>query len=95
MTSQKESSNEYGNYVIKLETARQCPVIVGNGIIGGVGEYFDFSPYSGIALLTDTGVLKLHGQTAIKALEATGKKVSLLTLPAGEKTKSLKTAERG
>jgi 3-dehydroquinate synthase len=92
MTSQKESSTEY---IIKLETARRCPIVVGNGILGRLGGYFDFSPYSGIALLTDTTVLKLHGQVAIKALEAAGKKVSMLTLPVGERAKSLNTVERG
>jgi 3-dehydroquinate synthase len=92
MTSQKEGSAEY---VIKLETARRCPIIVGNGILGRLGGYFDLSPYSGIALLTDNTVLKLHGQRVIKALEATGKKVSLLILPVGERVKSLKTVERG
>jgi 3-dehydroquinate synthase len=88
----KESTAEY---VIKLETARRCPIVVGNGIINQLGDYFDFSEYSGIALLTDKTILKLYGQRSIKALEATGKKVSLLTLPAGERAKSLKTVERG
>jgi len=88
----KESTAEY---VIKLETARRCPIVVGDGIINQLGDYFDFSGYSGIALLTDTTIQKLYGQRVIKALEATGKKVSLLTLPVGEKTKSLNTIERG
>jgi 3-dehydroquinate synthase len=92
MTSQKESSAEY---IIKLETARRCPIIIGDGITGRLGDYFDFSPYSSIALLTDTIVKKLYGQRVKKALAATGKKVSLLTLPVGERAKSLKTVERG
>jgi 3-dehydroquinate synthase len=92
MTSQKESSAEY---IIKLETARRCPIIIGDGITVRLGDYFDFSPYSSIALLTDTTVKKLYGQRVKKALAATGKKVSLLTLPVGERTKSLRTAERG
>ena len=95
MTSQKESSAEYGRHVIKLETARRCPIVVGNGILGRLGSYFDLSGYSGIALLTDTGVEKLHGQSLLQALKATGEKVSLLALPVGEKTKSLNTVERG
>jgi len=95
MTGQKENSAEYGRHIIKLETARHCPIIVGNGILGRLGGYFDFSGYSAVALLTDKTVLKLHGQSVIKALETTGKKVSLLTLPVGEKTKSLNIIERG
>jgi 3-dehydroquinate synthase len=82
-------------YIIKLETVRRCPVTIGDGIIGRLGDYFDISPYSGIALITDTNVQKLYGQAVMKALGATGKKVSLLTLPVGERAKSLKTVERG
>lgn len=82
-------------YIIKLKTVRRCPIIIGDGIIGRLSDYFDFSPYSGIALLTDAIVKKLYGQMVIEALEATGKKVSLLTLPVGERAKSLRTVERG
>ncbi len=92
MTSQKESSAEY---IIKLETVRRCPITIGDGITGRLGDYFDFSPYSSIALLTDTTVKKLYGQRVKKALEATGKKLSLLTLPLGERAKSLRIVERG
>ncbi|NQT30704.1 MAG: 3-dehydroquinate synthase [Deltaproteobacteria bacterium] len=92
MMSRKENSTEY---VIKLETVRRCPIVVGDGIINQLERYFDFSGYSGIALLTDTTVQKLYGQRVMKALEATGKKMSLLTLPVGERAKSLNTVERG
>lgn len=90
--TEKESP---ADYIIKLDNTRRCPIIIGDGIINRLGEYFDLSPYSAVALLTDSTVLRLHGQTVIKSLEATGKKVSLLTLPAGERAKSLKTVERG
>jgi 3-dehydroquinate synthase len=82
-------------YIIKLETVRRCPVIVGDGIIDRLGDYFDISPYSGIVLITDNTVKKLYGQKVMKVLGAADKKVSLLTLPAGERVKSLKTIERG
>jgi len=82
-------------YIIKLETVRRCPVIIGDGIIGKLGDYFDLSPYSGVALITDSNIQKLYGHKVIKALGATGKKVSLLTLPTGERAKSLRTVERG
>ena len=95
MTSQKESSKEYGRHVIKLETVRRCPIVVGDGIINQLEQYFDFSGYSGIALLTDATVKKLYGKSVLAVLAATGKKVSLLTLPVGEKAKSLSTVERG
>jgi 3-dehydroquinate synthase len=92
MTSRKENSAEY---VIKLEKVKRCPIIIGDGIINQLEQYFDFSGYSSIALLTDTTVKKFYGQRVKKALETTGKKVSLLTLPLGERAKSLKTVERG
>jgi 3-dehydroquinate synthase len=92
MTSQKESSTEY---VIKLEAVRRCPIVVGDGILKQLRDYFDFSGYSGIVLTTDTIVKKLYGQSVLAILKATGKKVGLLTLPVGEKAKSLSTVERG
>jgi 3-dehydroquinate synthase len=90
--SQKKNTAEY---IIELETVRRCPIIIGEGITGRLGDYFDLSPYSGIALITDTTVQKLYGHKVMKALGATGKTVFLLTLPVGERTKSLRTVERG
>jgi 3-dehydroquinate synthase len=83
------------SHTIKLETSRFCPITVGDGIIERLVEYFDFSGYSGIVLITDTVVNRLYGQSVLAALKATGKKMSLLTLPTGERAKSLKTVERG
>jgi len=82
-------------YTIKLETVRRCPIIVGDGILNRLEQYFDFSGYSGIVLLTDTNVKRLYGQSVMKALRATGKKLFLLTLPVGERAKTLRQVERG
>jgi len=90
--SKRESPKEY---TIKLETVRQCPIIVGEGIINQLGRYFDFSGYSITVLITDTNVKRLYGQSVLQALKATGKRVSLFTLPVGERAKSLSTMERG
>ncbi len=95
MLARKESSTEYGRHIIKLETVKRCPIIVGDGILNGLEGYFDFSGYSGIVLITDTDLKRLYGQSVLPALKATGKKVSLFTLPVGEKAKSLSTVERG
>jgi len=83
------------SHIIKLETVRQCPIIVGDGIINQLEQYFDFSGYSSIVLITDTTVKKLYGQSVMKALKATGKRASLFTLPVGERVKSISTVERG
>ncbi len=93
--ARKESSTEYGSHIIKLETVKSCPIIIGDGIINQLEHYFDFSGYSAVVLITDSGVKRLYGQSVTKALEATGKKVSLFTLPLGERAKSLSTVERG
>jgi len=93
--ARKEGSTEYTRHVIKLETVKRCPIIVGDGILNGLEGYFDFSGYSSIVLITDTSVKRLYGQYVLKALNATGKKISLFTPPVGERAKSLSTVERG
>ena len=95
MPERKESSTEYGRHIIKIQTVKRCPIIVGDGIVNQLEQYFDFSGYSSIVLITDTTVKRLYGQDVLQALKATGKKVSLLTLPVGERAKSLSTVERG
>jgi 3-dehydroquinate synthase len=83
------------SHIIKLETVRHCPITVGDGILSELERYFDFRGYSSIVLITDTTVKRLYGQSVLPVLKATGKKVLLLALPVGEKTKSLSTVERG
>jgi 3-dehydroquinate synthase len=83
------------SHIIKLETVRQCPIIVGEGIINQLEQYFDFSSYSSLVLITDTSVKKLYGQRVMKALRATGKRVFIFTLPVGERAKSLRQVELG
>jgi len=83
------------SHIIKLKTSRQCPITVGEGIIKQLKDYFDFSGYSSLVLITDATVKKLYGQSVLATLRTTGKKVFLLTLPLGEKAKSLREVERG
>jgi 3-dehydroquinate synthase len=82
-------------YTIKLKTSRRCPIIVGEGILNRLEEYFDFSGYSSIVLITDTNVKRLYGQEVMKVLGATRKKLFLFTLPMGERAKSLRIIEGG
>jgi 3-dehydroquinate synthetase len=82
-------------HTIKLKTVRRCPIIVGEGILNRVEEYFDFSGYSSIVLITDNNVKRLYGKEVMKALGATGKRVLMFTLPVGERAKSLRIVERG
>jgi 3-dehydroquinate synthase len=83
------------SHIIKIETVKQCPIIVGDGIIKKLEKHFDFSGYSSVVLITDTTVKKLYGQDVLARLKATGKKGLLFVLPVGERAKSLSTAERG
>jgi 3-dehydroquinate synthase len=94
MNEQREHLKEYSR-VIRIETLRTCPITVGAKLIDYLGECFDFSGYSSIVLITDARVNKLYGQPVTAALQATGKRISVLTLPVGERTKSLRVAERG
>jgi hypothetical protein len=50
--------------VIRLETVRSCPIVVGCGVLGGLAGYFDFNIYSAIILITDVHVDRLYGQVA-------------------------------
>lgn len=80
---------------IEITATRRWEVTIGSGIIDRVGNYFDLQPYSSIALITDVATGRLYGERAISALEKGGKKVELLTVPRGEKSKSLPDVERG
>lgn len=93
--ARKVSPAKYATHVIKLTTVKQCPIVVGNGILNQLERYFDFSGYSSIVLITDTNVTRLYGQCVLQKLIAIGKKASLFTLPVGERAKSLSAVERG
>jgi 3-dehydroquinate synthase len=95
MPVRKENSIEYGRHVIKLETVKRCSIIVGDGILNQLEQYFDFSGYSTVIVITDASVKRLYGQYVLLTLKATGKRVSLFALPVRERAKSLSTAERG
>jgi 3-dehydroquinate synthase len=94
MMNKKEHLTEYSR-VIRVETVRTCPIIVGANLVNKLGEHFDFSGYSSIVLITDTGVNKLYRPSVTAALEATGRRLSALVLPVGERAKSLRMAEHG
>ncbi|MFC1871092.1 3-dehydroquinate synthase [Chloroflexota bacterium] len=93
MSVKREGSIRYSSQAIQLDTVRSWPIVVGAGILTQLEKHFDFSGYSSIILITDVNVAKLYGQTIQESLKGTGKKVHVLTLPPGEKTKSLRSAE--
>lgn len=92
-----DSSNnpvEYGHHEIRLDTTRSWPVMVGVGIAGELAGRFDFSGYTAIVLITDRNVARVYGGYVQQVLEASGKKVMVVVLPVGERTKSLRVVER-
>jgi len=80
---------------VEIRTIKAWSIFVGAGILGSLGDLFDFESYSGIVLINDTMTNKLYGQPVTETLEATGKRVIVFTVPRGENSKSLKEAERG
>jgi len=80
---------------VEIGVTKSCPIIIGAGIIGRLGDFFDFQPYSGIVLMTDTATNKLYGQQVVEVLKIIGERVLVFIIPRGENSKSLKEAERG
>jgi 3-dehydroquinate synthase len=93
--ARKESSTEHSRHTINIQTVKRCPIIVGDGILNRLEQYFDFGGYSSIILITDTNVKRLYGRGTLQILRVAGKRVLLFTLPVGERAKSLSTVERG
>ena len=83
------------SYVIRIQTVRSWPIIVGIEILNELEGLFDFSRYSSIVLVTDTMTKRLYGQCVMETLEVVGKRVLVFTIPVGEDSKSLKKVERG
>ena len=69
-------------------------IIVGNGILSHAGELAaEILPLGRCALVTDANVAPLYAETVSGSLEAAGFAPTLITIPAGEKSKSLSIAE--
>jgi 3-dehydroquinate synthase len=71
-----------------------CRVLVGPGLLTRTGELAREAGLRGAcAVITDENVGRLHGAAVLKSLEAAGYRAVLLTVPAGEKSKSLASVE--
>ncbi len=71
-----------------------CRVLVGPGLLTRTGEQAREAGLRGAcAVITDENVGRLHGAAVLKSLEAAGYRAVLLTVPAGEKSKSLASVE--
>ena len=73
---------------------RKCRVLVGPDLLARTGELARDSGLGGTcAVITDENVGPLHGAAVQNSLEAAGIRAVLLTVPAGEPSKCLATAE--
>lgn len=73
---------------------RSYPIYIGKGLLDSLGTRCAqvFKPRR-CAVITDSNVGKLYGERAVQSLAAAGFSPFLITLPAGEGTKSLKFVE--
>ncbi|MGA0849342.1 MAG: 3-dehydroquinate synthase family protein, partial [Chthoniobacterales bacterium] len=73
---------------------QSCRVLVGPGLLARTGALArECGLHGTCAVITDENVGRLHGDAVMASLEAAGNKAVLLTVPAGEKSKCLTTAE--
>lgn len=69
-------------------------VIVGQGLIQNLPHLINFSAYTKLGVITDNNVAELHLDDLVKSLSSFVNKPLIITLPAGERAKSLTEAER-
>ena len=74
---------------------RSYDVIVEAGSLGRAAEFISMAGLAGChtAVISDTTVATLHGETLLASLRAAGIKASLHSVPAGEASKSMQHAE--
>ncbi len=73
---------------------QSCRVLVGPGLLARTGALArECGLHGTCAVITDENVGRLHGDAVMASLEAAGNKAVLLTVPAGERSKCLATAE--
>lgn len=69
-------------------------IIVGNGILSNTGEFVaKVLPAGKCVLITDENIAPLYAEVVTESLELAGFAPTLITIPAGEKSKSLSSAE--
>lgn len=70
-------------------------IIVGEGILERTGEFVrEVLPPAKCAVITDTNIAPLYGDAVVAALWEAGFHPTVVTIPAGEMSKSLETTEK-
>src|SRR5262245_54552699 len=76
--------------------ARSYRILVGQGAISSVGtELARLSVGRRVALVSDPGIMRLHGNTVLASLHQAGFEAAEIVLPEGEKAKTFDVAQRG
>src|SRR5438876_12050473 len=73
---------------------RSYSIVVEPGALASVGTRLrELRVGSRAVLMTDTGILKVHGRAVVAGLEAAGLSVTVLEVPDGEAAKTMVVAE--
>ncbi len=74
---------------------RSYPIYIGAGILSQLGEYLARAfPARQTAVITNPIVKKLYGEKVVRSLKRAGFQVSLITIPDGERYKSIETLQK-
>jgi 3-dehydroquinate synthase len=74
---------------------RSYRILLGAGALGAVGpELAQLKVGRKVALVTDDGILKLHGETVLGSLRSAGFEVTPVRVPAGEEAKTVAGAQQ-
>ena len=73
---------------------RSYPILIGSGLLETLGaRVAALRPNARCAIVTDENVAKLHAETAMKSLSGAGFEPVLITVAAGESSKSMGVLE--
>ena len=94
MPEKERVSKSYSNLMIELKVnlgEKSYPIFIGSGILDDLTEMLHLYNYAQqVVLITDKNVGKFYGKRLTQNFEQT-EKFELIQIPAGEKSKSLKT----
>lgn len=75
--------------------SRSYPILIGSGLLPKIGKQCaTLKLASRCAVISDLNVASLYADTVVRSLQASGFDPILITVPAGETAKSLKTVQR-